>query len=212
MIAKKCFSALLILTILFGFYKEQTPAPNQEIELQFSDNVAVTQDATLIIQAIKQQLENVGVENIQVRERTAQTLKIAYFSEDAVATIKEFLVEKGLLANDELPTIPAEEQQVYLKAYANVDQYKIDIYELQSTSDSYFGGAHGKYILDLHKEFDKSPTPNSFAKASSFIEGDYHILAIEFTYTISGDTVIHKEHIAYEIPDVRAGPSATSLI
>ncbi len=211
MIAKKCFSALIILITLFGFYKEQTPAPNQEIELQFAEREAVAQDATIVIQAIKQQLQDFGVENIQVRERTAQTLKIAYFSEDAVATIKEFLVEKGWLANDESPTIPTEEQQVYLQAYANVDHCKIDIYELQSTADSYFGGTHGKYILDLHKEYDKSPTPNSFANTNSFITGDHHTLAIECTYTTSGYTVIHKENIAYEIPDVRAGPFSTTL-
>lgn len=210
MIAKKYFSALLILIVLSGFYKEQTPAPNQEIELQFADTAVVAQDASEVIQAIKLQLTTLGVENIQVREHTTQTLKIAYFSQEKVAAVKELLIEKGLLAKDELPTIPTDDKSVYFQAYANVDSYKIDIYEIQSTSDSYVG-THGKYILDLHKEYDKSPTSNSFANASVFFTGNYQAVAIEYSYMIADYKVIVDENISYEIPDVRAGPFFTTL-
>ncbi|MEM6721616.1 MAG: hypothetical protein AAF611_19975 [Bacteroidota bacterium] len=210
MIAKKYFSALILLIALFGFYKEQTPAPNQEIELQFTDSVVVAQDASEIITTIKKQLEALGVENIQVREHTEQTLKIAYFSQEEVDAVKELLIENGLSTTDESTESPTEDNNVYLQSAANVDSFKIDIYELKSASDSYVG-AHGKFILDLHKEYDKSPTPNSFANTNTYFSGEHNTIAIEFTYTTTNYTVIPKENISYEIPDVRAGPFTTTL-
>lgn len=210
MIAKKYFSGLLILLVLFGFYKEQTPAPNQEIELHFTDNASVSQENTAVIEAITQQLEDLGVENIQVRQQAGTSLKIAYFSNEKVAAVKELLIEKGFSAKDQLPILPIEDTNVYLQSFANVDNYQIDIYELQSDSDTVLG-SHGKFILDLHKEYDKSPTPSSFANANSFVTGDDQTIAIELTYTISEYTVIPNENISYEIPDVRAGPFTTSL-
>ncbi|MEM6684419.1 MAG: hypothetical protein AAF617_01385 [Bacteroidota bacterium] len=195
---------------LFGFYKEQSPAPNQEIELHFTDSASTSQETTAIIQAITEQLEALGVENIQVRPQEGASLKIAYFSKEKVAAVKELLIENGFSAKDTLPVLPVEETNVYLQSFANVDQYQIDIYELQAASDAFLG-AHGKFILDLHKEFDKSPTPNLFANTNSFVTGDHQTIAIELTYTRSEYTVIPKENISYEIPDVRAGPFTTSL-
>ncbi|PTX61178.1 hypothetical protein C8N46_105335 [Kordia periserrulae] len=206
MIAKKYFSAFIILLVLFGFYQEQTPAPNQEIELQFAENAAVSSETVEVIQAIKEQLRSLGVEYIQVRAQ-GQTLKISYFSQENVAAIKEVLLAKGFLATDTIPVIPTEDnhENGTLQTYADVDTYKIDVYELQSAGDS-FNGVHGKYILELHKEYDKSPTPNSFANTSVFFTGAIDTTTFELTYTISAYTTIPKENNTHEIPDVRAGP------
>ncbi|WP_298520506.1 hypothetical protein [uncultured Kordia sp.] len=210
MIAKKYFSALIILLTLLGFYKEQTPAPNQEIELQFAQGASVSQQTEEVIQAIKQQLQTLGVANIQVRQLANDTLAIAYYSNEDVSAIKELLVEKGFASKKQLPQIPTEDQTENFQAYATVDSYKLDIYELKTTADSFLG-THGKFILDLQKEFDKSPSPNSFANANSFIAGDVNTISIALTYSESGYTVIFKENTPYEIPDVRAGPSTTTL-
>jgi hypothetical protein len=206
MIAKKYFSAFIILLVLFGFYQEQTPAPNQEIELQFTESAAVSSETVEVIQAIKQQLRNLGVEHIQVRAQ-GQTLKISYFSQENVAAIKEVLLAKGFLATNTLPAIPIEDnrENAALQTYADVDTYKIDVYELKSAGDS-FNGVHGKYILELHKEYDKSPTPNSFANTSEFFTADVDTTTLELAYTISDYTTIPKENNTYEIPEVRAGP------
>ncbi|MCH2195955.1 hypothetical protein [Kordia sp.] len=203
MIAKKYFSALIIFLVLLGYYQEQAPVPNQEIELQFSQNEVVSEETEDVILAIKEQLESLGVTNIQVRQLANNTLAIAYYSDENVAVIKEFLIEKGF-ASKKLPKTPTEETGSH-EIFANADSYKLDIYELQTTSDSYLG-THGKYILDLQKEYDKSPTSSSFANANSFITGDFDVNSLVLTYSESDYTVTFKENISYEIPDVRAGP------
>lgn len=197
--------------MLLGFYTEQTPVPNQEIELQFAGVTMVSSDTEEVIQAIKQQLQSIGVTNIQVRQQADNTLKIAYYSNENVAAIKAFLIENGVASNNGFPEEPTGDETFSFEAYANVDSYKLDVYELQTAADSSLGEHQGKYILDLQKEYDKSPSPNSFANTSSFFSGDFNTTSIELTYTESGYIVIFKENISYEIPDVRAGPFTATL-
>ena len=165
--------------------------------------VSTSENAAVIL-AIKSPLRELGVENIQIKEQ-GKTLKIAYYSQEKVADIKELLLQKGFSAENTLPVLPTEHKNEHVQSFAKADGYKIDIYELQSTADS-FNGAHGKYILELHKEFDKSPSPNSFANTSAYITGDFNTIPLELSYVTSNYTTIPKENISYEIPDVRAGP------
>jgi len=210
MIAKKYFSALIVLITLLGFYKKQSPAPNQEIELQFENQTTVLNETEDVIQAIKQQLEVLGVENIQVRH-TEKTLKIAYYSDENVAKIKKILAAEGFTSNHPSEEIPTNHKAVKFQEYATTDHFKIEIYELQTASNPY-AAIHGKYILALQKDYDKSPNsnPNSFANTSSFYLGEIKTV-IALAYTESSYTAIPKEHIPHEIPDVRAGPSTTIL-
>ncbi|WP_420574531.1 hypothetical protein [Kordia sp.] len=206
MFAKKYLSALIILLTLLGFYKEQTPAPNQEIELQFAKNTTLSEQTEEVIQAIKEQLKALGVENIQVRQQAEGTLKIAYYSNENVTAIKEFLQAEGITSDTESGEIPVDGKTIVFEEYAEVDGYKIDVYELQTTVNPYTA-LQGKFILALQKDYDKSPNPNSFANTNSFISGDFKT-TIELAYTESSYTAIPKENISYEIPDVRAGPFA----
>ncbi|MBC8756089.1 hypothetical protein H2O64_15535 [Kordia sp. YSTF-M3] len=206
MIAKKYFSALIILITLLGFYKKQSPAPNQEIELQFADQTTVLAETDEVIEAITAQLEALGVENIQVRQ-TAGILKIAYYSDENVAEIKKILAEEGFESEDKSEEIPTNKKAVTFQEYGIVDSFKIDVYELQTVSNPYTA-IHGKYILALHKDYDKSPSPNSSANTSSFLTGEIKT-TIALAYTESSYTAIPKENISYEIPDVRAGPFTT---
>jgi len=201
MIAKKYFSALIILIVLLGFYKEQTLAPNQEIELRFADQTTVLEESDDVIEAIKSQLEALGVENIQVRQ-TAGTLKIAYYSDENVAEIKKVLATEGFDSKEN----PTGEKTVKFQDYGLVDSFKLDVYELQADSNP-SNGIHGKYILGLQKNSDKSPdtNPNSFANANSFLSGEFKTI-LALAYTESTYVAIPKENISYEIPDVRAGP------
>jgi citrate lyase gamma subunit len=207
MFAKKYISTFIILLTLLGFYKEQAPAPNQEIELQFAASVSLSQQTEEVIDAIKKELQTLGVTNIQVRQHSEKALKIAYYSNEDVAAIKEILIDKGFASEKNLPNIPSEETSKKFQTYAHVDQYQLDVYELQNASDVYFG-VHGKYILDLHKEYDKSPTTNSFANTNTSYLGDVNNTLLSETYTVSNYTTIVTETISYEIPDVRAGPIA----
>ncbi len=204
MIAKKYVSALIILITLLGFYKKQSPAPNQEIELQFADQTTVFNETAEVIAAIKQQLAVLGVENIQVRQ-TAGTLKIAYYSDENVAEIKKILAAEGFTSEE----IPTDNKAINFQELATADSFKIEVYELQTASNPY-AAIHGKYILALQKDYDKSPNPNpnSFANTSSFYIGEIKT-TIALAYTASSYTAIPKENSSYETPDVRAGPFTT---
>ena len=202
MIAKKYFSALIILITLLGFYKKQLPAPNQEIELQFANQVTVFEETEEVIQAIKKQLEALGVENIQVRQQEG-ILKIAYFSTEKVTEIKKILAEEGFTSHGKSEEIPSK-NALQFHEYGNSDTYKIAVYELQAASSQY-AGVHGKYILELQKEFDKSSNPNSFANPNLSYVGEVNTI-IALAYKESSYTAIHKENNLHEIPEVRAGP------
>lgn len=204
MIAKRYFSAFIILILLLGFYKKQNPVPNQEIELQFVSQEVVDEDTEDIIKAIKLQLEAFGVTDIQVREQENGILKIAYYSETAVADIKKILSSEGITSKGEPNQIPTNKKVVKFQDYGNVDTFKLDVYEIQTTSGPYVG-IHGKYILTLQKEYDKAPSPNSFGNVNSYLAREFQT-TIAFAYTESTYTTILKENISYEIPDVRAGP------
>ena len=201
MIAKKYISALIILLTLLGFSKKPAPAPNQEIELQFADQATVIENTDDLIQAIKKQLEALGVTSIQVRQQEEGILKISYYSDENVAEIKRILSTNGITSEE----IPGSEKAVTFQDGGNLESYKIDVYELQTASNSY-AGIHGKYILALQKDYDKAPSPNSFANANSF-QAAAHKVTIALAYTESTYTAIPKENISYEIPDVRAGPT-----
>ncbi|QHI36326.1 hypothetical protein IMCC3317_16880 [Kordia antarctica] len=204
MIAKKYFSALIIFITLLGFYQKQIPAPNQQIELQFTDQAALFEETEEVILAIKKQLEALGVENIQVKQQGG-TLKIAYFSTEKITEIKKILSEEGFASNSKSQEIPSK-NALQFHEYENADSYKIAVYELQTDFNPYVG-THGKYILSLQKDSDKSPNPNPFANANSFHTGEINI-TIALAYTESSYTAIHIENTSYEIPDVRAGPFA----
>ena len=207
MLAKKYFSALIILILLLGFYNEQTLVPNQQIELQFVDQELVAEDTRDVIQAIKQELKALGVTEIQVRAQENGILKIAYYSDAAVADIKKVLSSKGIASEGESNKIPTNKKVITFEGYANFDTFKLDVYELQTVSSQHVG-AHGKYILELQKEYDKAPSPNSFGNTNSYLKGELKT-TIALAYTESTYTTILKENISYEIPDVRAGPTSS---
>ncbi|WP_430412219.1 hypothetical protein [Kordia sp.] len=204
MIAKRYFSAFIILIVLLGFYKEQTPVPNQEIELQFVDQQVVIEDTQNIIEAITKQLQALGITDIQVREQENGILKISYYSEAEVAAVKKTLSSNGIASKSESGNTPTNTNVFKFKDSGNVDTFKLDIYEIQTVSSPYVG-IHGKYILALQKDYDKAPTPNSFGHAYSYVTGEFQTI-IALAYTESTYTTILKESISYEIPDVRAGP------
>ncbi|WP_046758405.1 hypothetical protein [Kordia jejudonensis] len=207
MIAKKYFSALVILITLLGFYTKQTPVPNQEIVLQFVDQAVVVEDSQNIIDAIKSQLQSVGVTDIQVTEQENGILKIAYYSDAEVADIKKILAANGIHSEKDSQELPNNKKVVAFQNDGNVETFKLDVYEIQTSLNPY-AGVHGKYILALQKEYDKSPNPNSFGNTHTFFTGEFKN-TIALAYTESTYTTILKENISYEIPDVRAGPTSS---
>ena len=98
MIARWCISVLIFSLTLFGvFSQQQILVPNQEIVLQFEDVDLTSKQAENTVAIVKQQLQDLGAENIQVFSLENGKLKITYFSDSEVASIKETFSEESNL-------------------------------------------------------------------------------------------------------------------
>ena len=82
---------IIILTFLGVASKQSITIPNQEIVLQFTDVEVSSFEAKNTVEIVKQQLRNLGADNIQIKKGQKGTLKITYYSDADVASIKETL-------------------------------------------------------------------------------------------------------------------------
>ena len=79
---------VVLLAVLGIIDREQVTLPNQEIVLQFNDVELASEDTQTTIAIVKEELQNVGVHNFQVKENEKGRLKITYYSEADVIVVK----------------------------------------------------------------------------------------------------------------------------
>ena len=96
-------STFILIVAFLGAGLQQFSAPNQEIVLQFEDKAISLVETENAIANIKKQLQDIGVEKIQVYKGANGVLKISYFSEIDVVSIKKIFskekketLDKGL--------------------------------------------------------------------------------------------------------------------
>ena len=90
-------STFILIVAFLGASLQQFSVPNQEIVLQFEDQEISLVETENAITNIKKQLQDIGVEKIQVYKSDNGVLKISYFSEIDVVSIKKiFSKEKAL--------------------------------------------------------------------------------------------------------------------
>ena len=90
---------ILILTFL-GVASQQQTVANQEIILQFTDVDVSSNEAQNTIAIVKLQLQDIGADNIQVKKEDNGKLKITYYSDANVASVKETLSKEEKLKLD----------------------------------------------------------------------------------------------------------------
>ena len=88
---------IIVLTFLGVVYQQQNSLPNQEIVLQFTDAKVTSSETQNTIAIVKEQLQNLGADNIHVKETQEGTLKITYYSATNVSSIKKILSEENTL-------------------------------------------------------------------------------------------------------------------
>ncbi|WP_299339445.1 hypothetical protein [uncultured Psychroserpens sp.] len=195
-----------ILTVMFvllaGFAtKEHCAVPNQEIVLQFTNDAITSNDAKNTISIVKQQLQSVGVENIQVKEQQGGHLKITYYSDSDVDSIKAVLSEVNLLELGYLsdqngdPQIPSDDRSL---------SYNLDVYEIQQADDASDLG--GKLALETKAEQDRFYNPNLFVPQKNVDEKEL-CKSVEVAYKFNRTVAIAIDNSSRKIPEVRAGPS-----
>ncbi len=196
---------VIILTVLGGIAShEQNITPNQEIVLQFTSETVSSDEAQNAIATVKQQLQTVGVYDIHVTEYESGQLKITYFSNTDIASIKKILSkEKTLelgnsgLDNNDIPfEIPSKDKSI---------AYNLDVYEIQNGQDTAFN-LSGKLGLEHKADNDRLSNTNPYANAKAVdcqtIEQQVKV-AYKF-HKYYGITIDHKSN---KIPEVRAGPA-----
>ncbi|HMB99545.1 MAG TPA: hypothetical protein VKN14_00755 [Flavobacteriaceae bacterium] len=190
---------ILIITIFGVVCQQQITAPNQEIVLQLSNIEVNSQVAQETIAIVKKHLEDLGANNIHVKKEEGK-LKISYYSEVEVASIKETLNKE-----DNLKLDYHSNQDKDKKNTSNNDLlgYNFDVYEIQDSNDVDLG-LNG-IILNKKSESDRFLDPN-------FIVSFYDLDNLKLGKVTKGSYLFWKkvestiDKFSYKIPDVRAGP------
>ncbi|WCO02422.1 hypothetical protein [Psychroserpens ponticola] len=204
-------SALVIILALLGGIasQEQNIAPNQEIILQFASEAVSSDEARNAIATVKQQLQTVGIHDVQVTKYKGGQLKITYFSKADIASIKKILSkEKSLELNDtrndenHIPfEIPYKDSPI---------AYDLNVYEIQNGYDTAFH-LSGKLGLEHKGDNDRFSNTNPYAdsKAVEYSCFEQQVKVAYKFHKYSGITIDYKSN---KIPEVRAGPNSQGII
>jgi hypothetical protein len=200
---KKCYiSTLVIVLALFGiFSQQQVVLPNQEIVIQFTNAEVTTEDVQNTTANIKKQLQDLGVDNIQVKQFENGNIKITYFSDANVASIKEmFSKEENLALDFNTPhqnsnEFPSDEDTI---------AYNLDVYEIQDGNDVDWN-LNGINIVKIDTKSDRFFEPNSYLHISNIEYTNDDILRKQ-AYEAYKNIAFTLNHNSKSIPEVRAGP------
>jgi hypothetical protein len=202
------YISILIITLTFlGSIAstQQVASPNQEIVLQFSTINVSTQDTQNAITSVKEQLEIAGVNEIKVQTLQNGQLKISYFSNSDVESIKDLLSNEcnfdlGYVSNDDDRNTPSEEKTI---------AYNFDVYEIIQQGDD-VSELDNQLALEIKVENDRLINPNLIGFDDSKLY-DTNDSQVEVAYRYNRDIAIAIDHISYKIPEVRAGPLVVGI-
>nr|WP_321225165.1 hypothetical protein [uncultured Psychroserpens sp.] len=180
---------------------QQVTAPNQEIVLQFTSQKVSKDIAQDAINNITQQLEIAGVNDVEVKTLKNGQLKISYFSNTDVSSIKELLssacdLNLGYASNAVDHNAPPSEEK-------NIS-YNVDVYEIQQGETLF--ELEGNLALETKADNDRILNPNVFASHQS-VKIEFKECIDKVAYDLSATISIAIDNNSYKIPEVRAGPT-----
>jgi hypothetical protein len=199
--AKWCFSVLVVILTLFGVNQDKKHTPNQEIVVQFADTQINSDEAQGAIADVKFQLELLGANNIQVREASNGILKISYYSDSDVASIKKRLSKDNFVKLGLTDNYP-DDKPVEFPSNNNSNSYNLDVYEIQTATNTGLD-LEGISVLELKSENHRFFNPNVFASIVKIDEKDN---IVKIAFKVHTQIAIAIDNVPYKIPEVRAGP------
>ena len=202
MTTRKYIGALIIvLTFLGVVYQQQNTIPNQEIVLQFTDVTLTSNEAQNTIALVKKQLQDIGVDNIKVKEVGAGKLKITYYSLTNATSIRRTLSEENKLQLDlntsyqNNSTLPIDEHSI---------SFNLDVYEIQNGNDTDWDLAENS-VLKVNSENDRFFNSNISFTATA-IDVKEEDAAVKVTHKVLRNIALAIDNVSHNIPEVRAGP------
>lgn len=195
-------SVCIVVLACLGVNLKQHASPNQEIELQFQSNRVSSSEAYLAITHIKQKLQSIGIEDIQVVAVPGEPIKITYFSTIDVSFVKGLFTVKDDLIIDF--TSPFQEKTPFDHPFSKEQApYELQISEISKESSNDLG-LNGvlidiKYLRDQYlNHFVYGIVSVSNFSVKNSIETKINNLHYS--------SVVIIENTSYKIPEVRAGP------
>jgi hypothetical protein len=194
---------VVILTFLGVVCHKQVSLPNQQIVLQFANVNTTTNQAQKTIAVVKKQLQELGVQNIQVAEIENGNLRIRYYSDTDVASVKKiFSKEKNIVLD--YSSFNQENNPVKLPANDDSLSYNLDVYEIDNGDYSELG-FNGKFLLEPKLKNDRFFNPNVYLSANTISISEKDSI-VKVTYKIRRNITIIIDNTLHKIPEVRAGP------
>ncbi|MBJ6366940.1 hypothetical protein [Snuella sedimenti] len=195
------FGALTIILIVLGVYQNGVSGPNQEVVLKFSDANITSDEAQSAIMAVKNQLQTIGIDAVQVQELSNGEFKITYYSATDVEFIKEKLSESKALKSGYLSANKHERSP-------NDDskQYKLDVFEIHKGNDVP-SGLDGKCVLNVKQDFDRFYNPNLY-NFNNEIDAKDEDKTVKVAFKVCRTIAVALDTTSRNIPEVRAGPLA----
>ena len=202
---KKCYIiAFLVICSVLGFVSQkQLVLPNQEIVLQFTDVEVTSQEVQNTIAIVKNQLQSLGADNIQVKESQNSELKITYYSSTDISIIKDtFSKDENLGVHYTSPNQDKETEGFPLDE--NTITYNLDVYEIENGADSDWD-FNGISSIEFDSKSDRFFDPNPYFPGANI---DYRIKnnSVKVAYIIHHNLAIAIDNASKSIPEVRAGP------
>ena len=193
---------IIVLTFLGAVYQQQNTLQNQEIILQFTDVKVTSAKTQSTIAIVKKQLQDLGANNIQVKETKNGTLKITYYSNTDVVNIKKTLSQEKKLvldytANKESSKLPAKNSSI---------GYNLDVYEIKQGNQTDWNLVKNN-VLEQKLEHDRFFNPNFFVLINTNYLNDKDLIT-KVAFKVRRNVTIAIDNTSHNIPEVRAGPMA----
>jgi hypothetical protein len=197
-------STFIIVFTLLGICHTNISLPNQEIIVEFNDDKVTNDQSQNAIASIKQQLQDFGVDNIQVRQVSNGNFRIVYHSSVAVESIKMALSSSENITKD-ISSFNLNHQKQ--SSDNNQKHYNLDVYEIQGISVDF--DLTGSLTLETKYVYDRLVNSIDYSNVVDVNEtiGD-ETLQIDFKRNRA--IVLTIENTSHAIPEVRAGPNSFS--
>lgn len=188
-------STLFLILIYWGGFQEPISTRNQEIVLEFFDTKTDQKNIESTSTDIQEKLLKIGVSNIKIQETENGTLKISYFSNVPIETIKVALAKDTELGS--------RHKSKNNKNNAPSSNYNIDIYQLTQEAD--LSNLDNKFIFEIKHNADRFTNNDNYAHARSFQINNTNQL-FKTAYKANRKSPFSKDRTSHKEPEVRAGP------
>lgn len=193
---------IIVLTFLGVVYQQQNTIPNQEIVLQFTNAKVTSVDTQNTIALVKEKLQNLGANNIQVKETVEGTLKITYYSATNVSHIKRSLSEENALTLDYNLNNQEKESSNFPIENSSIS-YNLNVYEIQNGADADWNFVENS-TLQIKSDNERLLNPNVFV--SIIQSDDKEESCYKVAYKTFRNIALAIDNSSHNIPEVRAGP------